>query len=141
MHGKEIKTCAKGRILDNVNGVYSVIIEPVSSAHCGGCAMSGLCGNGTSTEVIGKAKAEGNQTFSDGDEVYLKPSEELKVRAIILMFVVPLLILIFSSILLTEIGLNEIVAALISLVLSASTYLLIYLLCRKHSGKWILLCN
>ena len=141
MHGKEIKTCAKGRILDNVNGVYSVIIEPVSSAHCGGCAMSGLCGNGTSTEVIVKAKAEGNQTFSDGDEVYLKPSEELKVRAIILMFVVPLLILIFSSILLTEIGLNERVAALISLVLSASTYLLIYLLCRKHSGKWILLCN
>ena len=141
MHGKEIKTCAKGRILDNVNGVYSVIIEPVSSAHCGGCAMSGLCGNGTSTEVIVKAKAEGNQTFSDGDEVYLKPSEELKVRAIILMFVVPLLILIFSSILLTEIGLNEIVAALISLVLSASTYLLIYLLCRKHSGNWILLCN
>lgn len=141
MHGKEIKTCAKGRILDNVNGVYSVIIEPVSSAHCGGCSMSGLCGNSRHTEVIVKAKAEGNQTFSDGDEVYLKPSEELKARAIILMFIVPLLILIFSSILLTVSGLNEIGTALISLVLSASTYLLIYLLCRKHSGKWIVLCS
>lgn len=140
MHGKEIKTCAKGRILDNVNGVYSVIIEPVTSAHCGGCAMSGLCGRTKHTEVIVKAKAVGNPEFCDGEEVFLKPSGGLKSRAIIFLFVAPLLILIFSSILFTESGLNEIGAALISLILSASTYLLIYLLCRKHGGKWEILC-
>lgn len=141
MHGKEIRSCVKGRIVDCINGVYSVKIEPAGSSHCGGCAMSGLCGNSKHLDVIVMAEAAINPTLAKGEEVFLRPAAGLKLRATILLFILPLLALIFFSIFFIESGLREISAALISLIFSASTYLLIYLLCRKHSGKWEIICS
>jgi positive regulator of sigma E activity len=122
----------KGRIVSVGNGKVSVQI--VSESACSACHAAGLCGASESRKKIVEVPVLGNASYSVGQEVEVCLARKMGLKAVLLSYVIPLLILMILVLSLSRFGLGELACGLASIGGIAVYYLILYL-CRDHLAE------
>ena len=102
----------QGIVEDIKNGVATVNITSFSA--CASCQTKGACGM---TEVAEKHidVAVNEEQYHKGERVNILMKKSLGLRATLLAYVLPFLIIIFALIILTSIGVSEGLSGIISI--------------------------
>jgi positive regulator of sigma E activity len=102
----------KGIIETIENGIAVVNITSFSA--CASCHSKSAC---SMTDVAEKQieVAVNNQQYRKGELVNILMKKSLGLRATMLAYVLPFLVVIFALIVLTSIGLNEVISGIISI--------------------------
>jgi positive regulator of sigma E activity len=116
-------------VVDEItNGKARVLITSYSA--CSSCESKGVCGIAESvTKQIFVPVS--NNMFSIGEHVVIQMHRGLGLKAVILAYMVPFLLLIFSLFLLNSIHINELAIGLISLCILVPYYVALYFFRKK----------
>lgn len=114
----------KGKVISASEGVVKV--EIISSSACSACHAAGLCS--ASEQKKKEVLVQSFDRFSPGEEVevFLKPSMGLK--AVLLAYAVPLLVVLALTLALCYAGVHELLAGLSALAGLALWYTAVYFL-------------
>lgn len=110
-------------------GPDSVVVSIVSCAACAGCQARGMCGMTESEEKI--LDIMGKYDVSPGDKVTVEMKESAGMKAVILSYLVPFLIVIGGLFILQLLAVDELTAGLISIALLVPWFLILYLFRKK----------
>ena len=113
----------KGIIEDITNGIGKVNITSFSA--CASCSSKSACQMSENTNKIIDVHLTDNN-FSKGEIVKVAMKKVLGLRATLIAYVLPFTLIIFSLIILTNIGVSEAVSGIISLALLVPYFLFIY---------------
>lgn len=111
-----------------INKSKDKVLVQVNDLSCSSCGLKNACGNGGDEQKLFEIPVK--ESFSNGEEVSLEMSEELGLKAMLLAFFFPFLVLIIGIM----IGLhffNELIASLIGIILIGIYYALI----RKNENS------
>ena len=114
-----------GRIVE-ITPDYTTV-EIISAAACGSCHAAGLCG----LAEVQKKAIQVPTTLGDwavGQEVEVCLRRTMGFKAVWIAYVIPLVVLIAGIVVLTQLGMGELSAGLVSIALVALYYLVIFLL-------------
>ena len=114
----------KGKVVSVGKGKVSVQI--VSESACSACHAAGLCGASESKKKIVDVPVYGDQAYSIGQEVEVCLARKMGLKAVLLSYVIPLVILLILVLTLSSIGLGELVCGLASIGGVALYYLILY---------------
>lgn len=115
-------------------GKDSVSVRIVSESACSSCHAAGLCGAAESKKKIVEVPLYGAQTYSIGQEVEVCLARKMGLKAVLLSYVIPLMILLILVLSLSSIGLGELASGLVSIGGIAVYYLILYL-CRNRLAE------
>ncbi|HBN05674.1 MAG TPA: hypothetical protein DD434_07795 [Bacteroidales bacterium] len=118
----------KGIISDIQNNLIRVTI--VSKSMCASCHAKGACISGDSKEKIIEVKTSDTSNYKPGDEVVVCMKNKIGVKAVLIGFFFPFIILI-ATFILTYIFLfdkNEVMPSLLAIFTVGIYYFIIYLL-------------
>lgn len=115
-------------------GKGSVSVRIVSESACSSCHAAGLCGAAESRKKIVEVPLYGAQTYSIGQEVEVCLARKMGLKAVLLSYVIPLMILLILVLSLSSIGLGELASGLVSIGGIAVYYLILYL-CRNRLAE------
>ncbi|HQB85771.1 MAG: SoxR reducing system RseC family protein [Bacteroidales bacterium] len=110
-------------------GTDSVIVSIVSCAACAGCKARGFCGMTESEEKT--IDIRGRYNVSPGDKVTVQMEESTGMKAVVLSYLVPVLIIMGGLFVLQSLPVNELFAGLISIALLVPWFLILYLSRKK----------
>lgn len=110
----------------------SVLVSISSSSACSGCHSEGVCSVAGKEEKL--INIQGKYSVSPGETVTVQMKQSEGYRALLLVYIVPLLIIITTLVILISLSLPEAMAGLISL-LALIPYLLILFLLRKKINQ------
>ena len=114
----------KGKVVSV--GKDTVSVQIVSESACSACHAAGLCGASESKKKIVDVPVYGDQAYSIGQEVEVCLARKLGLKAVLLSYVIPLVILLILVLTLSSIGLGELVCGLASIGGVALYYLILY---------------
>ena len=114
----------KGTVISVGQDRSSVLL--VSESACSACHAAGLCGASESKNKIVDVPVYGGQTYSVGQEVEVCLARKMGLKAVLLSYVIPLVILLILVLTLSSIGLGELVCGLASIGGVALYYLILY---------------
>lgn len=101
----------------------TVNIHPVSA--CSGCHADGYCSlSGRKEKTI---RISGRYDVKPGEKVTVMMNESTGFRAVVLGYIVPLAVLVFSLAVLTAVSVNELTAGIISVAVLVPYFLILYL--------------
>jgi len=112
-------------------------VEIVSRSACGACSAKGLCSMSEKKEKIIEVPLPPGLSWEVGEAVVVSLRISLGMRAVILMYVAPLLLLLATILVLLPIGVPELYTGLIALVLPAIYYLIIWFFRDKIEKNYI----
>lgn len=115
----------------------AVIVEILSKSACSACHARGLCG--ASEEAVKRVEVRrypGSPTPSVGDRVVVSLSRSLGMKAVLVSYVFPLLILLILVVSLSRVCGSEWVAGLSGLAGTAVYYLMLYFLRDRIAGDY-----
>ncbi len=123
-------TCVeqKGIIEEIKDGVAKVNITSFSA--CSSCQSQSACQMGEIAEKVIDVSVD-STNFHKGEQVKVIMKKSLGMKATLLAYIIPFIILMASLIVLTSIGLSEGVSGIISILLLAPYYIVLYLLKNK----------
>lgn len=107
-------------------GQDRISVRIVSESACSACRAAGLCGASESKNKIVDVPVYGGQTYSVGQEVEVCLARKMGLKAVLLSYVIPLVILLILVLTLSSIGLGELVCGLASIGGVALYYLILY---------------
>lgn len=107
-------------------GQDRISVRIVSESACSACHAAGLCGASESKNKIVDVPVYGGQTYSVGQEVEVCLARKMGLKAVLLSYVIPLVILLILVLTLSSIGLGELVCGLASIGGVALYYLILY---------------
>lgn len=111
-------------------------VEIVSTSACASCHAAGLCGASESSSKIINARIRPWETFRVGQEVDVCLSRNLGLKAVLLSYVVPLLILLFLILFLSSVTDSELLAGLAGIAGVGAWYFILYLFRDSLKGKY-----
>ena len=114
----------KGKVVSV--GKDTVSVQIVSESACSACHAAGLCGALESKKKIVDVPVYGDQAYSIGQEVEVCLARKMGLKAVLLSYVIPLVILLILVLTLSSIGLGELVCGLASIGGVALYYLILY---------------
>lgn len=103
-----------------------VQVEIVSKSACASCHASGLCGMAESKKKVVDVPVHGRDAFQIGQEVEVCLAPKTGLRAVMLSYVVPVMILLILILSLSLIGVGELACGLVSIGGVALYYLGLY---------------
>ena len=115
-------------------GKDKVSVQIVSESACSACHAAGLCGAAESKKKIVDVPAYGDRSYSIGQEVEVCLARKMGLKAVLLSYVIPLVILLILVLSLPYIGFGELASGLVSIGGIAVYYLILYL-CRNHLAE------
>ena len=118
-------------------GEKETTVEIVSESACKSCAAAGLC---TAAEAVRKeirVPTDPQGGFSVGETVDVVVSESLGMKAVVISYAVPLLILILLVVSLSYTSLGEVAVGLIGIGAVAVYYLAVYLMRGRFSREYV----
>ena len=121
----------KGKVVSV--GKDTVSVQIVSESACSACHAAGLCGASESKKKIVDVPVYGDQAYSIGQEVEVCLARKMGLKAVLLSYVIPLVILLIL-VLSSYIGFGELASGLVSIGGIAVYYLILYL-CRNHLAE------
>ena len=122
----------KGKVVSV--GKDTVSVQIVSESACSACHAAGLCGASESKRKIVDVPVYGDQAYSIGQEVEVCLARKMGLKAVLLSYVIPLVILLILVLSLSYIGFGELASGLVSKWAIALYYHILYL-CRKHHAE------
>ena len=122
----------KGRVVEVGQDVIRV--EIISSSACSSCHAAGLCTMSEAVKKIVEVPVASNPKCYVGEEVELVLQEATGMKAVLLAYVIPLLILCVS---LSYVNMNELYAGLAGLAGVLVYYLVLYLVRNRISGDYV----
>lgn len=122
----------KGKVVSVGEGRVSVQI--ISESACAACHAAGLCGASESKKKIVEVPVYAGQEYSLGDEVEVCLAKKMGLKAVLLSYVIPLVILLILVLSLSSIGLGELACGLVSVGGIAVYYLILYF-CRDSLAE------
>ncbi len=122
----------KGKVVSV--GKDKVSVQIVSGSACSACHAAGLCGAAESKKKIVEVPVYGGQSYSTGQDVEVCLAGKMGLKAVLLSYVIPLLILLILVLSLSRFGLGELVCGLVSIGGIAVYYLILYL-CRDRLAE------
>src|SRR5574344_1580703 len=115
-------------------GQDRISVRIVSESACSACHAAGLCGASESKKKIVDVPVYGDQAYSIGQEVEVCLARKMGLKAVLLSYVIPLVILLILVLSLSYIGFGELASGLVSIGGIAVYYLILYL-CRNHLAE------
>ena len=122
----------KGKVVSV--GKDKVSVQIVSESACSACHAAGLCGAAESKKKIVEVPVYAGQSYSLGQEVEVCLARKMGLKAVLLSYVIPLMILLILVLSLSGFGLGELVCGLASIGGIALYYLILYL-CRDRLAE------
>ncbi len=122
----------KGKVVSV--GKDKVSVQIVSESACSACHAAGLCGAAESKKKIVDVPVYGDRAYSIGQEVEVCLARKMGLKAVLLSYVIPLMILLILVLSLSGFGLGELVCGLASIGGIAVYYLILYL-CRNSLAE------
>lgn len=119
----------RGRVVEVHEGAVSVAI--VARAACGSCRVKGACGMGERAEKVFFVPVDGFYAYRVGEEVELSITRAMGLKAVAVTYLTPMLLMTGTLVGAPRIGVNEGLAALLTLGVLAVYYIFIYLLRQK----------
>lgn len=114
----------------SIEGNVATVEIQVSSA-CATCKATSFCGSSESGSRSIEAHIGPDQNVSVGDEVRVLMTQVMGTKAIVIGYVIPSVVVLAGLFVLIGVGINEGIAALVSLVLLTAYYVVLYLLRDK----------
>lgn len=124
----------KGKVISSGQGIISV--EIVSESACSACHAAGLCGMSESRKKIVEVPAVRGRDFSVGQEVEVCLAPKTGLKAVLLSYVIPAMILLILILSLPLIGLGELAGGLLAVAGVALYYLILYLFKGRLAGEY-----
>jgi positive regulator of sigma E activity len=114
-----------------------ISVEIINKGACMSCSSKSSCYIGEVEAKVVQIENTGYHFFAEGEEVNVVLRKSLGFKALWLSYLVPLIILITSLLVSTELGLSEPVVGLVIIVSIALYYLLIYLLRNRLKKEFV----
>jgi len=127
-----VEVSHKGKVVSV--GKDKVSVQIVSESACSACHAAGLCGAAESKKKIVEVPVYGDRSYSIGQEVEVCLAKRMGLKAVLISYVVPLMILLILVLSLSSIGLGELASGLVSIGGIAVYYLILYL-CRNRLAE------
>ena len=124
----------KGKVISSGQGIISV--EIVSESACSACHAAGLCGMSESRKKIVEVPAVRGKDYSVGQEVEVCLAPKTGLKAVLLSYVIPAMILLILILSLPLIGLGELAGGLLAVAGVALYYLVLYLFKGRLAGEY-----
>lgn len=129
--------CHKGRVQNTDNNSVRVLITAKSA--CSGChAENGCTLSGTEEKVI---EVSGIYNVKAGDEVTVYMKQSTGYTALLLAYVIPLVIVIFSLIILIMLKMQELTAGLLSIAMLIPYFTILFLFRKRINNNFIFTLN
>lgn len=113
----------------------NVMVKILSHSACSGCHAKTVCGIADSVEktvVIHKS----NHNFFQGQDVKVILKQSLGFKALFLGYLAPFIVVVFTLILLTSLGVSEVRSGIASLSVLIPYYFSLYLLKDKFTKQF-----
>jgi Positive regulator of sigma E activity len=101
-------------------------VEIISRSACGACSAKGLCSMSEKKEKMVDVFLTPGLCWEVGEEVVVSLRMSLGMRAVLLMYVAPLLLLLAAILILLPLGVSELYTGLIALILPVIYYFIIW---------------
>lgn len=114
-------------IVENISGSY-ITVRIVQASACASCSAKGHCSSADSKEKIIEINTSQASSYLVGEEVIVVGQMSMGMMAVLLAFIIPFFILVFSLFLLMSVtDNNELVSGGISLALLIPYYIVLWL--------------
>ena len=112
----------------------TLFVEIENTAACGGCMARAMCSLSNREEKWIQSPVLPHQQWSIGEEVVVLLQSSLGLKAMLLMYVLPLIVLLTVLFTLNSLGASELVTGLTALLSPIVCYFILWL-CRDSIGK------
>lgn len=113
-----------------------ISVEIVSESPCSACQVAGLCSAAESKKKIIDVPNDGVTPHYVGEEVELCLGQSLGLKAVLISYVIPVVILLILIVTLSALGKSELLAGLASVGGVAIYYFIVYLFRERLERKY-----
>ena len=113
-------------IVENINGTH-LQVRIVQTSACASCSIKGHCSSADTKEKLIDVTDDNVSSYQPGDRVWVIGELSMGVMAVLLAFILPFLVLIFSLFIFMTIWNDELGSALCSLALLIPYYYILWL--------------
>ena len=113
-------------IVENINGSH-LQVRIIQTSACASCSIKGHCSSADTKEKLIDVTDDNVSSYQPGDRVWVIGELSMGVMAVLLAFILPLLVLIFSLFIFMAIWNDELGSALCSLALLIPYYYILWL--------------
>ena len=113
-----------------------ISVEIISESACSACQVAGLCGAAESKKKIIVVPNDGITPRQVGDEVEVCLGQSLGMKAVLISYVIPVVILLILIVTLSSLGKSELLTGLLSVGGVAIYYFIVYLFRDRLAGKY-----
>ena len=124
----------KGKVVSVEGG--KVRVEIVSESACAACHASGLCGLAESRKKIVEVPSGPARCFEPGQEVEVCLARKTGMKAVLLSYVVPVMILLILILSLPLVGMGELATGGLSILGVAVYYLILFFFRERLAGGY-----
>ena len=114
------------RIVENINGSH-LQVRIIQTSACASCSIKGHCSSADTKEKLIDVTDDNVSSYQPGDRVWVIGELSMGVMAVLLAFILPFLVLIFSLFIFMAIWNDELGSALCSLALLIPYYYILWL--------------
>lgn len=122
-------------VVKQVDG-NKVSVSVISKAGCASCQLKGSCSVGEVEEKVVEMELPRGFSFKEGQVVTVEMKQSLGTMAVLLGYFFPFLVVLFSLILFLNLGIDQGLAGILSLLMLAPYYGLLYLLKDLFAKKF-----
>ena len=120
-------------IVENINGSH-LQVRIIQTSACASCSIKGHCSSADTKEKLIDVTDDNVSSYQTGDRVWVIGELSMGVMAVLLAFILPFLVLIFSLFIFMAIWNDELGSALCSLALLIPYYNILWLN-KSRMGK------
>ena len=113
-------------IVENINGSH-LQVRIIQTSACASCSIKGHCSSADTKEKLVDVTNDSETAYQRGDRVWVIGELSMGVMAVLLAFVLPFFVLIFSLFIFMAIWNDELSSALCSLALLIPYYYILWL--------------
>jgi sigma-E factor negative regulatory protein RseC len=124
--------CHKGKVQSI--GYNSVIVSISAATACSGCHAEGGCTlSGKEEKLI---EVEGSYNVARGDNVTILMNQSMGFAALFLGYLFPLFSVVIMLIILTSLGISELISGIVSLGILIPYYMVLFLFRKRINKKF-----
>ena len=120
-------------IVENINGSH-LQVRIIQTSACASCSIKGHCSSADTKEKLIDVTDDNVSSYQPGDRVWVIGELSMGVMAVLLAFILPFFVLIFSLFIFMAIWNDELGSALCSLALLIPYYYILWLN-KSRMGK------
>ena len=123
-------------IVESIDGTH-IQVRIVQTSACSGCSIKGHCNASESKDKLIDVYDKGASAYRKGQDVMVYGTTSMGMKAVLLAFGVPFVVLFVALYATLQITGNELTAALVGLAALVPYYLIIYICRGKLSRKFL----